>query len=103
LNDNKLTFSAAGSGLNYEGTLNAAGDEITGTFKQRTIKLPLVFKRIAEVPKLNRPQEPKRPYPYSQEEVSYRNQKDNIKIAGTLTVPRGSGPYPVVLLITGSG
>ena len=49
LNGNKLSFSAAGLGLNYEGTLNAAGDEITGTFKQRTIELPLVFKRIAEV------------------------------------------------------
>ena len=32
-----------------------------------------------------------------------RNEKDNIKIAGTLTVPRGGGKYPAVLLITGSG
>jgi pimeloyl-ACP methyl ester carboxylesterase len=103
LNGDKLSFSAATLGVNYEGTLNTAGDEITGTFKQQTNALPLVFKRVAEVPKLNRPQEPKEPYPYTQEEVSYRNQKDNIKIAGTLTVPRGVGPYPAVLLITGSG
>ncbi|HYV11701.1 MAG TPA: alpha/beta fold hydrolase [Pyrinomonadaceae bacterium] len=103
LKGNELSFSAANLGINYVGTLNAAGDEITGTFKQRTIAMPLVFKRIAELPKFNRPQEPKQPYPYTQEEVSYRNQKDNIKIAGTLTLPRGSGPYPVVLLITGSG
>src|SRR6185295_17207958 len=103
LNGNKLSFTTAKLGLNYEGTLNAAGDEITGTFKQGTIEMPLVFKRIAEVPKLNRPQEPKKPYPYDEVEVSYRNQKDNIKIAGTLTLPRGGGPYPVVLLITGSG
>lgn len=103
LNGDKLSFSAARLGLNYEGTLNAAGDEITGNFKQGTIATPLVFKRSAEVPKFNRPQEPKQPYPYTQEEVSYRNQKDNIRIAGTLTVPHGAGPYPVVLLITGSG
>ena len=103
LNGDKLSFSAANLGLNYEGTLNAAGDEITGTFKQGTITAPLVFKRTAEVSKLNRPQEPKQPYPYTQEEVSYRNQKDNIKLAGTLTLPRGGGPYPAVLLITGSG
>jgi uncharacterized protein len=103
LNGDKLSFSAKQLGVNYVGTLNAAGDEITGTFKQQTIEMPLVFKRIAAVPKLNRPQEPKQPYPYTQEEVSYRNQKDNIKIVGTLTVPRGSGPYPVVLLISGSG
>ena len=55
------------------------------------------------VSKSNRPQDPKKPYPYDEEEVSYRNEKDNIKIAGTLTVPRGGGKYPAVLLITGSG
>lgn len=103
LNGNKLTFSAAKFALNYEGTLNEAGDEISGTFKQSTISAPLVFKRTAETPKLNRPQEPKKPYPYDEQEVSYRNEKDNIKIAGTLTVPRSGGPYPAVLLITGSG
>jgi len=103
LNGNKLSFSAAKFGINYEGTLNDAGDEITGAFKQATNATPLVFKRIAEVPKFNRPQEPKKPYPYDEEEVSYRNEKDNIKIGGTLTVPRGGGPYPAVLLITGSG
>jgi len=103
LDGNKLTFSAEKLDINYEGTLNEAGNEITGTFKQGTNSFPLVFKRIAEAPKLNRPQEPKKPYPYDEEEVSYRNEKDNIKISGTLSVPRGGGPYPAVLLITGSG
>ena len=103
LNGNKLTFAAAKFGMNYEGTLNEAGDEISGTFKQGESSLPLVFKRTAETPKLNRPQDPKKPYPYDEEEVSYRNEKDNIKISGTLTKPRGDGRYPAVLLITGSG
>ena len=58
---------------------------------------------LAVAPKLNRPQDPKKPYPYDELEVSYRNEKDNVKIAGTLTLPRGTGPYPAVLLITGSG
>src|ERR1041384_324432 len=103
LDGNKLTFSAEKLDINYEGTLNEAGNEITGTFKQGTNSFPLVFKRTAEALKLNRPQDPKKPYAYEEEEVSYRNEKDNIKIAGTLTVPRGGGPYPAVLLITGSG
>lgn len=103
LDGNKLSFSAAAYGLSYEGTLKETGDEITGNFKQGPNELPLVFKRTAEAPKLNRPQDPKKPYPYDEEEVSYRNEKDNIKIAGTLTIPRGGGKYPVVLLITGSG
>src|ERR1044072_1435286 len=70
LNGNKLSFSATNLGANYEGTLNTAGDEITGTFTQGTATIPLVFKRMAEAPKYNRPQEPKEPYPYTQEEVS---------------------------------
>src|SRR5262245_50896992 len=64
LDGDKLSFSAAKFGINYEGTLNAAGDEITGTFKQGANATPMVFKRVAEIPKFNRPQEPKKPYPY---------------------------------------
>jgi uncharacterized protein len=52
---------------------------------------------------LNRPQEPKKPYPYDEEEVAYENKRDGVKLAGTLTFPRGKGPFPAVLLITGSG
>jgi len=103
LDGKKLTFSAAKFDITYEGTLNEAGDEISGIFKQRSGSTPMVFKRIAALPTLNRPQEPKKPYPYDEQEVSYRNEKDNVKIAGTLTLPRSAGPHPVVLLITGSG
>ena len=103
LDGNKLTFSAAKFGISYEGALNEAGNEISGTFKQGPGEVPMVFKRIAELPKVSRPQDPKQPYPYDEEEVSYRNEKDNIKIGGTLTLPRGGGKYPAVLLITGSG
>ncbi len=49
------------------------------------------------------PQTPKPPFPYQQEEVTYRNPEGNIRLAGTLTEPSGSGPYPAALLITGAG
>ncbi|HEV8431073.1 MAG TPA: alpha/beta fold hydrolase [Pyrinomonadaceae bacterium] len=103
LDGNKLTFSASKFAISYDGTLNETGDEISGTFKQGANATPMAFKRVAAVPSFNRPQEPKKPYAYMEEEVSYRNEKDKVKIAGTLTLPRGAGPYPVVLLITGSG
>ncbi|HKR14965.1 MAG TPA: alpha/beta hydrolase [Pyrinomonadaceae bacterium] len=103
LDGNKLSFAASKFGISYEGTLNEAGNEVSGIFKQGPGSTPMIFKRVAELPGFNRPQEPKKPYPYDEEEVSYRNEKDNIKIAGTLTVPRGGGKYPAVLLITGSG
>jgi pimeloyl-ACP methyl ester carboxylesterase len=50
-----------------------------------------------------RPQEPKKPYPYDEEEVGYENKRVGVRLAGTLTIPRGQGPFPAVLLITGSG
>lgn len=50
-----------------------------------------------------RPQHPQKPYPYGEEDVTYENKPAGIKIAATLTLPRGKGRFPAVLLITGSG
>ncbi|MDT9600581.1 alpha/beta hydrolase family protein [Sphingosinicella rhizophila] len=51
-----------------------------------------------------RPQHPVRPYPYKEVEASYDNKaRPGVHLAGTLTVPQGKGPFPAVLLITGSG
>ncbi len=90
-------------GGRYEGTLNAEGSQIDGRWMQAGASLPLVLKRVEEVPQVQRPQEPKRPYPYLDEEVTYANAKDNVILAGTLTQPFAGGPFPAVLLITGSG
>jgi len=49
-----------------------------------------------------RPQEPKRPYPYREEEVTVENSAAGITLAGTLTEPDSGGPFPAVVLITGS-
>ncbi len=101
--DKTVSFSAAKFGISYEGTLSEKLDEIAGTFKQGAVSLPLVFKRTGEIAKPNRPQTPQKPFPYNEEEVSYRNAKDNVKLAGTLTLPRTGEKYPAVILITGSG
>src|SRR5262249_17023453 len=51
-----------------------------------------------------RPQEPKKPYPYAEEEVTFAAGKPAVKLAGTLTLPRGTkGRLPAVVLICGSG
>ena len=103
LSGNRMSFVAAKFGMNYEGTLNDKGDEITGTFKQRTGSTPMIFRRIGDVPMIRRRQDPQKPYPYDEEEVSYKNGKDNVKLAGTLTLPRTPDPAPAVILISGSG
>ena len=40
---------------------------------------------------------------YSVEEVAFDGGSDDLRLAGTLTLPPGPGPHPVVILLTGSG
>ena len=87
----------------YEGTLNAAKSVITGTWTQGGITRNLNFQRSDQLLELVRPQNPKKPYPYHEEEVSLTNPKAQISLAGTLTFPSGSGPFPAAILIAGSG
>ena len=75
--------------------------KIEGTFEQAGMKLPLSLARKAiEGPR--RPQTPAAPFPYQSEEVRFRSM-DTLGLAGTLTIPAGEGPFPAVILITGSG
>jgi uncharacterized protein len=82
--------------------LSEDGTRLAGTFAQGGASFPLTLSRGAIKP-LNRPQEPKRPFPYPEEAVTYRNEAAGIRLAGTLTLPPTGGPFPAVLLITGSG
>ena len=51
-----------------------------------------------------RPQEPKRPLPYIEEQVSFRNTNTaDVTLAGTFTKPDKATAVPAVLLITGAG
>lgn len=98
----KLTISSIGGG--YEGTLDPAANEIRGLWKQSGMAFELNLKRQAGAVEDNRPQEPKEPYPYKAEDVKYANDMSpGVELAGTLTIPDGAGPFPAVVLITGSG
>lgn len=98
-----VRFEAASVAGVFEGRFNADSSELAGDWSQGGGQLPLVFKRLAAAPSLARPQEPKPPFPYEVEEVVVENAAAGIKLAGTLTLPRGAGPHPAVVFITGSG
>ena len=87
----------------YEGTLNAARNGIAGKWAQNQDSVALEFKRSDEVLELRRPQDPPKPYPYKEEEISFANKNGTAKLSGTLTIPQGTGPFPAALLISGSG
>jgi uncharacterized protein len=87
----------------YEGNLNPAKTVIDGTWTQGGITRNLNFQRSDQLLELVRPQDPKKPYPYREEEVTFANPKAQISLAGTLTLPSGPGPFPAAILIAGSG
>lgn len=87
----------------YQGTFENNYSTLKGTWKQSGMTFPLVLNHSFEKYSLNRPQEPKPPYPYIEKEVIVKNNKANVELAGTLTLPETGGPFPTVILITGSG
>ncbi len=100
-----LKMEAKQLGGVFEGKIAADRSLIEGTWTQGGANLPLVLKPVKDQSELERkrPQNPTKPYPYREEEVSYENKVQNVTLAATLTLPQGKGPFPGVLLITGSG
>lgn len=98
----------------FTGKLAADGQSIVGQYAQGASNLPLTLTRRApgaQPAGMRRPQTPVKPYPYREEDVAFENRDvtavDNgspsVKLAGTLTLPQGAGPFPAVVLIAGSG
>ncbi|MGO8796290.1 MAG: alpha/beta hydrolase family protein [Candidatus Sulfotelmatobacter sp.] len=90
----------------FEGKISADLNSIDGTWTQGGGSLPLALHRVKDQSELaapKRPQNPTKPYPYQDEDVSYENKVQNVTLAATLTIPQGKGPFPAVVLITGSG
>ena len=100
--DSTLTWKVSDLGASFSGKLSADGQHIAGTFKQSG-KLPLTFERGHERRIIRRPQTPKPPYPYSEEEIHIKEKGGRYSlINGTLTMPAGT-PKALVILISGSG
>jgi pimeloyl-ACP methyl ester carboxylesterase len=95
-----ITFAIAGvpGSPTFNGVLD--GDTIAGPFSQsgQTFSFELT-RGTEEAPK--RPQDPEPPFPYSSEDLTFQN--GDVTLAGTLTIPEGEGPFPAVVLLTGSG
>ena len=87
----------------FDGTLNATKNGINGVWSQSEIKEKIEFRRSDQPLELRRPQNPIRPYAYLEEDVSFPNDPASVTLAGTLTLPKGPGPFAAVVLIAGSG
>jgi len=99
--DNHLQMTLSAMGASYSGTLK--GEAIEGEFTQHVMAFPLNLARgEKEAPKA-RPQDPQPPFNYRAEEVTFTNKKEGNTLAGTLTIPEGDGPFPALVLVSGSG
>lgn len=109
-----VRFAIPAANGSFEGTLTDAGRTVNGVLSQGGASLPLVLTRVMELapsappsrapePAALRPQTPQAPFPYRSEDVVIATPTPGVQLAGTLTLPEGQGPFPAVLLITGSG
>ncbi len=101
--DNAIVkFEITNAQIEYNGELK--DHEIIGTFKQGGLEFPMNLSRSAIEKEIQRrPQEPKEPFPYHSENIVFKNEADNITLAGTFTYPKEGSNFPAVILISGSG
>lgn len=103
--NDSLLLEVAAIGGKLSGKL-ASDTTFNGQWTQGGASLPLDLKKLGvgqSVAELKRPQTPKPPFPYESSDVVYYNKDRSIQYGATVTKPRGAGPFPALLLITGSG
>lgn len=99
----RVTMTVGNGAGVYKGELAPDGQSIQGTWAQGGRKYPLELKRGVAAAPPRRPQEPKPPFPYDSEEVTFKNPTGGHALAGTLTMPKSGRPLAALILITGSG
>ena len=101
--NDSIIIRIKGLGIEIAGAVDQGHKTFKSEFRQGGGIFPVLFSRVDELPVLFRPQEPKKPYPYNEENVVFENKKAGIKLAGTLTFPKSNTKFPAVVLVTGSG
>lgn len=99
--DGKLKATMSKLQAELEVSANIANKTLSGTFTQRNFPMQIELHAVDAYIAPNRPQEPKPPFSYEMEEVSFSSGSHTI--SGTLTRPKGDKPLPCVVLLHGSG
>ena len=103
--DDRLTLVSEALQASYEGQLivGRRTARLQGHWRQSNARVRLDLYPVDEIPRPHRPQTPQPPFPYLEQEVVFENVDADVQLAGTLTLPEGPGPFPVLVLISGSG
>lgn len=102
--NDSLLFTVVSVQGRYAGAISSDGTTIDGQWSQGPVSLPLLLRRADGLQEpSHHAQEPVKPYPYTAEDVTFSNTAAGNTLAGTLTTPSSGGPFPAVILISGSG
>ena len=102
-NNDTLNISHKPTGLRLTLVWNPTDTTFSGTFRQGMLRTQMRFVPADTLFNIVRPQTPKPPFPYSEREVTIQRRKAGVTLTGTLAIPEGRGPFPAVVLVSGSG
>jgi pimeloyl-ACP methyl ester carboxylesterase len=101
--DGRLRLALREAHLVFSGRLAKDGEALAGRWEQPPLSQDVTLRRVAAIAAPSRPQTPLPPFPYRTEDVEYVNEEAGVRLAGTLTLPAGEGPFPAALLVPGVG
>jgi uncharacterized protein len=99
--NDSLKIELKAFGVVLSGKLDA--QTFDGQWKQSGFPAPVKLQKVAALSFLKRPQHPVTPFSYLSENITFGNADNTIRFGGTLTLPKGKGPFKAVVLISGSG
>ena len=105
-NGDSVRFHVPDAQVDFVGTMEGGRRSFTGRWTRTGLPdAQLSFARDSGTSTARvRTQWPVAPMGYRAENVSFANPADkSVTLAGTLTIPDGPGPFPVAVLISGSG
>ncbi len=104
MTENKVYLNIEKIQRKFEGEISPDRKTIVGVYiRSEGTRLPLTLEKTDSAFSLKRPQTPQPPYPFKEDPVVIATADGQTKLAGTLTMPSGAGPFPAVVLISGSG
>ena len=88
--------------IRFEGSFRSGKDSIQAEVTTYGKRREFALGKVDSLQPVYFAQNPRPPYPYRSEDVCYAS-CDSIQVAGTLTIPRGKGPFPAAIIISGTG
>ena len=102
----QINISYPALNATYVGNMDS-DKSIQGTWSQNGMDMELNLESFNELEEaaLQRPQHPKPPFDYEIEEITVEviGRDASHELGGTLTYPKGDGPFPTAIMVTGSG